>query len=283
MPIRYEASSDPVTDKDLQAGSVLSAAMLERALYTVLGEEYRTNGVRQDRTMMRRAVENLAADALLRIARLSARNAPFITHTTAIMPRAHWTARSEDRSVEEYHYFIPLTIPPHVVGSTFEDLDFQRFSELMRGLTSVALNQRTKSPDVGNFRWVGRDSWKDHSLHIASNYNDYASRVITGLLEALDEYRRYHPDPPSLFTHAIAPVAASTALTYASTGRDGLLRPLSTKDRDGLKRLIPQRSSDESLMAFLNRVLDVVTGYECNDLHKHDECELFKGADVEAG
>ncbi|OUU25367.1 MAG: hypothetical protein CBC13_02145 [Planctomycetia bacterium TMED53] len=280
MPIRYEASSDPTTDKDLHAGSVLSAAMLERALYTVLGEEYRTDGVRQDRTLMRRAVEHLAADALLRIARLSARNAPFITHTTTIMPQAHWTARSEDRSVEEYHYFIPLTIPPHVVGSNFEDIDFQRFSELMRGLTSVALNKRMSSPDVGNFRWVGRDPWKEHSRHAASNYNDYASRVITGLLAALDEYRRYCPDSPSLFTHAMTPIATST--TFAHVGRDGVLKPLSSKDRDGLKRLIPHRSSDESLMTFLNRVLDVITGYECNDLHKHDECELFKGAGVEA-
>ena len=83
MPIRYEASNDPTTDKDLQVGSVLSAAMLERALFTVLGEEYRTDGVRQDRVAMRRAVENLAADALLRIARLSTRNAPFTTHTTS--------------------------------------------------------------------------------------------------------------------------------------------------------------------------------------------------------
>ena len=230
MPIRYEASNDPTTDKDLQTGSVLSAAMLERALYTVLGEEYRTDGVRQDRVMMRRAVEHLAADALLRIARLSARNAPFITHTTTIMPHAHWTSRSEDRSVEEYHYFIPLTIPPHVVGSTFEDIDFQRFSELMRGLTSVALNKRTSSPDVGNFRWVGRDPWKEHSRHAASNYNDYASRVITGLLEALDEYRRYCPDSPSLFAPAIAPIATST--TLAHIGRDGVLKPLSSKDSD---------------------------------------------------
>ena len=280
MPIRYEASNDPTTDKDLQVGSVLSAAMLERALFTVLGEEYRTDGVRQDRVAMRRAVENLAADALLRIARLSTRNAPFTTHTTTILPNAHWSARSEDRSVEEYHYFIPLTLPPHVVGATFEDLDFQRFSELMRGLTSVALNQRMRSPDVGNFRWVGRDPWKDHSRYVASNYNDYASRVITGLLGALDEYRRYCPDSPSLFTHAIAPLATSTAFTSAS--RDGTLRPLSSKERDGLKRLIPQRNNDESLMAFLNRVLDVVTGYECSDLHRHDEGELIKGAGVEA-
>ena len=71
--------------------------MLERALFTVLGEEYRTDGVRQDRVAMRRAVENLAADALLRIARLSTRNAPFTTHTTTIMTTATTSIENIER------------------------------------------------------------------------------------------------------------------------------------------------------------------------------------------